>query len=320
MYFDFDEYRPDISPVGRAISWREGILLSIIFHLVMVIVVLLLPKLFPFDAAAARRRALLLEQRDKEETPRFVFVQPRQDIQAFRAPPQAEPSDKDRLARTPERRPKPENTMPYSRGNSTNRVEQMDQQAARGRGPDAEPTPPQQAAGQPGSDQPKLQEAPSALTIPNLRTEQPQGQIARATPGGRLGDALRNLGRYVEREQLNNPEGGGAQVGPFQFDTKGVEFGPWLARFVAQVRRNWEPLIPLSAMSMKGHVVITFNIHKNGAITDVAVAGPCPVDGFNTAAFGAIVSSNPTYPLPPEYPSESAFFTGTFYYNEQPPR
>jgi hypothetical protein len=60
MYFDFDEYRPDITPVGRAISWREGVLLSIIFHLVMVIVVLLAPKLFPFDAEAARRRALFL--------------------------------------------------------------------------------------------------------------------------------------------------------------------------------------------------------------------------------------------------------------------
>ena len=29
--------------------------------------------------------------------------------------------------------------------------------------------------------------------------------------------------------------------------------------------------------------------------------------------------SNPTEPLPPEYPSEKAFFTVTFYYNESPP-
>ena len=33
MYFDFEDYRPDITPVGRAISWREGVLLSIIVHL-----------------------------------------------------------------------------------------------------------------------------------------------------------------------------------------------------------------------------------------------------------------------------------------------
>ena len=33
MYLDFEDYRPDIQPIGRAISWREGVLLSIIVHL-----------------------------------------------------------------------------------------------------------------------------------------------------------------------------------------------------------------------------------------------------------------------------------------------
>ena len=54
MYFDFEDYHPDISPVGRAISWREGILISIIVHLAMVIVLLLYPRFFPYDPAAAR--------------------------------------------------------------------------------------------------------------------------------------------------------------------------------------------------------------------------------------------------------------------------
>jgi len=31
------------------------------------------------------------------------------------------------------------------------------------------------------------------------------------------------------------------------------------------------------------------------------------------------MTSNPVDPLPPEYPSEKAFFTVTFYYNERPP-
>src|SRR6058998_1799450 len=55
MYFDFEDYHPDITPVGRAISWREGILISIIVHLVMIIFVLLFPRLFPYDRAAAPR-------------------------------------------------------------------------------------------------------------------------------------------------------------------------------------------------------------------------------------------------------------------------
>jgi TonB family protein len=129
---------------------------------------------------------------------------------------------------------------------------------------------------------------------------------------------LRNLNRYVQRDQFENPQGGTGAFGPaIQFDTKGVEFGPWIRRFVAQVKGNW--LIPLAAMTMKGHVVLTFNVHKNGFITDLAVVSPCPIEAFNTAAYGALAASNPTQPLPPEYPSDKAFFTVTFFYNESPP-
>ena len=32
----------------------------------------------------------------------------------------------------------------------------------------------------------------------------------------------------------------------------------------------------------------------------------------------ALLASNPTEPLPPEYPDDKAFFTVTFYYNESP--
>ena len=84
------------------------------------------------------------------------------------------------------------------------------------------------------------------------------------------------------------------------------------------MKRNW--FIPYAAMSQKGHVVITFNVHKDGSITDLSVAGPSPIDAFNNAAFGALAGSNPTQPLPPEYPADRAFFTVTFFYNETPPR
>ena len=42
------------------------------------------------------------------------------------------------------------------------------------------------------------------------------------------------------------------------------------------------------------------------------------IESFNTAAAGALAASNPTLPLPPEYPSDKAFFTVTFFYNERP--
>ena len=136
---------------------------------------------------------------------------------------------------------------------------------------------------------------------------------------GALGEALRNLQRYVQEGNFDNQGGDGGQFGPFiQFDTKGVEFGPWVRRFVAQVKRNW--FIPYAAMTMRGHVVLQFNVHKDGRITDIAVVGPSSVDAFNNAAHNAILTSNPTAPLPEEYPSDRAFFTVTFFYNEEPPR
>jgi TonB family protein len=158
------------------------------------------------------------------------------------------------------------------------------------------------------------------LQVPAPTPAPPSSVAGHATGGGGsgvLGDALSNLGRYVQRQQFDNPGGAGQPGAAIQFDTKGVEFGPWLRRFVAQIKRNW--FVPYAAMSMKGHVIITFNVHKNGAITDLTVVGPCPIDAFNNAAFGALVASNPTTPLPPEYPDEKAFFTVTFYYNEGAP-
>ena len=126
--------------------------------------------------------------------------------------------------------------------------------------------------------------------------------------------------KYVQREGFVNLEGGANQeFAPFiQFDTKGVEFGPWLRRFIAQIRANW--FIPYAAMSMRGHVVVTFNVHKDGRITDVAVLKPSRIDAFTKSANNAILASNPTVPLPAEYPEERAFFTVTFFFNETPDR
>ena len=102
-----------------------------------------------------------------------------------------------------------------------------------------------------------------------------------------------------------------------QFDSKGVEFGPWLARFIAQVRANW--MIPQAAMSMHGHVAITLVVHKDGRITDVAVAKPSAVNAFTLSGRNAILTSNPTIPLPPEYPDDRMPITVTFFFNEYPP-
>ena len=318
MYFDFEDYHPDISPVGRAISWREGILLSIIAHLAMTIFILVAPRFLPDHSAEARARAVAAMAERSAQQPRFVFVSPRNDIAARKAPERAESSDLDRTARTRERAPNPKNPLPFSRGNTSERVESVQKSQPRGQGPAPDPSAGQETqARQP--DAPRFPDSQSSLQLPSPTTQVVRNGVTGGspTPGGRLGDALRNLQRYTQSENFENAEGGNGQFGPeIQFDTKGVEFGPWIRRFIAQVKRNW--FIPYAAMSMQGHVVVTFNVHKDGSITDLSVIGPSAVDAFNNAAFGALKGSNPTQPLPPEYPTEKAFFTVTFFYNETP--
>lgn len=304
MYFDFDDRYTDVEPVGQAISRREGIAWSVVVHAVVVGALLMLP---PIGTGRAQVDAVELERRPAEEAPRFVFVQPRVDLPAERPPERGELSDLDRRAQAPELPVAPANPLPYMLGNSPERVEALPELRARGEGPASDPA---EGAEEERRDAAEVAER-AALAVPRPSPLERQA-------GGSLGDALRNLQEYVQRESLNNPQGGVTDFGPYiQFDTKGVEFGPWIRRFVAQVRRNW--FIPTAAMLLRGRVVIQFNVHKDGRITDLTVVAPSTVESFNAAALNALRASNPTYPLPPEYPADRAFFTVTFFYNETPP-
>ena len=325
MHFDFQDGHPDLERVPSALSAREGVLLSIIVHLLVIIAVLLVPQLpfFKARAAAAKaaaeaaRQAMLEKQRENRT---FVFVQPKVELEPLRPPPPRAPlSDRDRTALLNERPPNPRNSQPFHRGNTPEFVEPSPPpQPQRNQAP-AQPADPTPAESQSAS---RGRGAESALQFPETGNRPQPKSGAGAPPAGQtgpLGEALRNLSRYTDQNSFDNPNGGDInQFGPLQFDTKGVEFGPWVRRFVAQVKRNW--FVPQAAMSLRGHVVITFYVHKNGALTDITVIAPSNVESFNNAAANALATSNPTYPLPPEYPADKAFFTVTFYYNEMPPQ
>ena len=103
MYFEIEDYKPDITPVGSAISWREGVLLSVIVHLTGIIAILMSPELFRVDAEALRaRQAALIAANQKSQPERFVFVNPRVDLQALKPPPRAEASDRSPTTAAPD--------------------------------------------------------------------------------------------------------------------------------------------------------------------------------------------------------------------------
>jgi len=320
MYFDFWDNRPDTPRLSSPMTPREKGLVTVVVHLLLIILILVWPELSWVKEAEARRQEALeaqrLEQLEERENARFVFMQPRVEMQAT-PPERAELSDLDRRAQSIEKPIDPQNSLPFARGNTTERID-----ADPLTGPRERPEPPSPATaganGEAAPEMPPLPDATSGLTRPRPDTAKPQ---ARGPATGVLADAIRNVQKYAAgQEAFNNPQGGApdANFPSIQFDSKGVEFGPWLRRFVAQIRRNW--FIPYAAMTMKGHVVVTFNVHKDGRITDLTVIKPSSVDAFTNSAFNALAASNPTLALPPEYPDDRAFFTVTFYFNESPDR
>lgn len=302
MYFDFEEHRPETPRVPTAISVREGILLSIVFHLALVIVLLLFPDLLTPEQDP-EQQAQLLDQRQQEPL-RFVEVMPLTERPAPPVRP-ADASDLDRRSSTVERAPVPDDTNPFMRGNTPEMVDG---------GPTAAPAAAPPAPPAPATDMTPLPLDESARqSAANTTTP----TVAPTASQRSLGDSLRNLQQYLRNERFDNSRGGNTeQSADIQFDSMGVDFGPWLRRFKNQVERNW--LVPTAAMSFKGRVVIRFNVLRNGTITDLQVLQPAPIPSLTTAALNALKLSNPTAALPPEYPADKVLFTVTFYYNEDP--
>jgi protein TonB len=292
MYLDFEDHRPETPSVPPVISRREGILLSLVLHLSLTIVYLLTPDGF----FASDTVQMTPPPAPPTEDVQFVYMEPLAE-RSVPPPPRAEASDLDRRATTLERPPVPESPTPFSRGNTPDKVVGA-----------PKPEPP---AGDRGTAPPTPETKPPSADAPSLLAAEPEP--ARAAGEG-LAKSLQNLQRYLQQDNFASEQGGQAeQDAQISFDSKGVDFGWWLRRFVAQVKSNW--FIPQTAMITPGRVVITFNVHRNGFISDIELLKTSGHRALDQAALNALKTSSPTVALPPEYPEDKAFFTVTFLYN-----
>jgi TonB-like protein len=114
--------------------------------------------------------------------------------------------------------------------------------------------------------------------------------------------------------ETKNPD---LKNGTVSFDTKGVEFGPWIRRFVQRVRRNW--VVPTEASVLKGCAIISVRVLKNGTVAETTTMNPSEVPAYTEAARNTLIKSSPLEPLPAGYTEESAAMTITFYYSLEPP-
>ena len=298
MYLDFEDHRPDTPRIPRAVSVREAVLASLLFHALAVIAFLVWP-----ERTLAEPEAQLAQM---PERPAVEYVNIMPAFEMPRTPkPDAPASDLDRRASSPAKAPDADNTAPLSLGNTPERVVGAPEEKVVG--PEvpvpAPPSPPAPAT------------AASGLgTAPGEVPPGPPAPPPQPPPGGSLGKSLRNLEKYLQNENFDNQRGGaGDQEPAIQFDSKGIDFGPWLRRFVAQVKRNW--YVPQGAWLQSGRVVIQFYVHRDGRITELKVVKPSTIDPYNTSAFNALRMTSPTLPLPEDYPDDKAFFTVTFNYD-----
>ena len=162
----------------------------------------------------------------------------------------------------------------------------------------ANPTPPAPPA---NPNALALPDSPLATIVRNETVEEPDARDRRP---GVLSDAIKNVQRYSQGESLQNVQGNGDFGPSIQFDSKGVDFGPWLRRFRRRsiatgcaVRRD------VAARPRRADVQRAQGRHASPICRSCS---PRRSTRSRTSAFNAIMAVNPTMPLPPEYPDEKA--------------
>lgn len=314
--------------------WRRRtmFLLSVILHGVAVLILLFSPNLFRRGAEAMGIR---LDPAPERETT-FLYMPP-DLLEGMRKPPPDTPilSDKDRQAQGKSPVINPRGIpMPYSPGNTPL------PEIAGGSPPklDLPPIPPAPPLGGGSASGPQVPPPPeqkdSQAQLRLHDVPHPSGgegsplELSTTSPG----DSIRRSLEAAARGRAAGGSGEGPGDSPMQFrnldpnfstetpmilsDTLGVDFGPYLARVVFNVRRNWYSMIPVAAkLGQKGRVVIVFEILKDGSVPQQRLIAGSGSDPLDRAAVGSIRASNPFPPLPPEFTGEHLVLQFTFLYN-----
>jgi TonB family protein len=183
---------------------------------------------------------------------------------------------------------------------------------------------PQQQSG-PTGQRPQFQSNQNAqLQMP----AQPNNSFSKYTQGMSAGSAIQQA---AQAAAARHGAGGGGQEGDFGLgtgahgrqqgqldilsDTQGVDFGPYLARILQDVRENWYHLIPESAEMKKGKLAIEFAITKEGQVADMRLVASSGDVALDRPAWGSITASNPFPPLPSEFTGPYLALRFRFYYN-----
>ena len=104
-------------------------------------------------------------------------------------------------------------------------------------------------------------------------------------------------------------------------DTQGVNFRPYLANALEDVRLRWLPVVPKAARAprlKRGTVVIRFAITRDGEVNNLRIEKSSGDRKMNRAAFNSVRNSSPFPPLPKEFDGQFLVIRLHFYYNPSP--
>lgn len=302
---------------------REAVWLSIIVHLILIIGLWnfkFIEKLIPIHSVA-------VVPLNKDQNTTFLALPP--DLQKpARKPNTNVMSDKDRIATTRHPELDAKELQKILASPPPGRPGMRGPREAQAAPPQQQAMAPNEAMGQQQPQQAAPQQRPQfesnqtaqlqAPTSPNFR-KLAQGMSASAAMQQATEAAAARRGGGGGQEGgfgINSPAHG-RQVGNLEIlsDTQGVDFGPYLARIVEDVRANWYHLIPESAEMKKGKLAIDFAIMKDGHVQGLVVRASSGDPALDRPAYGSITASDPFPPLPSQFTGPYLALRFRFFYN-----
>jgi len=333
------EFRLLVDLETEVARWRRRtyFLLAVFLQVAFALIVMFTPGLFIRLVGVPVTQVRPKEERHQQQT--MLYFPPDLQRSLKKPPPTNTLSNKNRRAQG--KSPKVNKNglhMPYIRGNS-----RLPEIAGGHHPPAPAPKPP---ASQPAPRQlaqapkPKVP-APAApkkeppeeaqLHLSNVKPPDLSGtphiKIPTSTPGEAIQQSLRAA---VQNPGSPGPVGPGDSADQFQnirpnfstsgpiilSDTRGVNFGPYLARVVYIVRRNWYAVIPESArLGEKGRVALVFEIVKDGSVPQLRLLASSGSQALDRAALASIRASNPFPPLPRQFTGKHLVLEFIYFYN-----
>jgi outer membrane biosynthesis protein TonB len=153
-----------------------------------------------------------------------------------------------------------------------------------------------------------------------------------SAPNQSPGDAIRKAAQDAARDRnsgggdySNAPSGGRGDMGTgaeILSDTQGVDFGPYIRRILADIKRNWIPLIPEEArppLNKQGETLIRFTINSDGTISAMHLDGSSQDIAIDRACWGGITGVGQFPPLPAQFKGPNLELRVDFFTNKPLP-